>query len=108
MKSVQDPICDPNTGEIILDMLPWDRISDKPTNLAGYGLSKEVDERIANVTYNKQQIDDKISNVQAGDVNLANYYTKNEIDAKFADFSPTTSTEIDEEELNAMLAEILI
>ena len=83
MKAVQDPICDPDSGEIILDTLPWDRVSNKPTNLAGYGLSKEVDERIINTTYTKEQIDEKISNIQAGDVNLTNYYTKSEIDDRF-------------------------
>lgn len=125
MKAVQDPICDPDSGEIILDMLPWDRISNKPTSLSGYGLSKEVDERIANATYTKEQIDEKISGIQAGDVNLANYYTKNEIDDKLENLDvdinltnyytkeevdtllSSTQIEIDEEKLNEMLAEIL-
>lgn len=49
MKAVQDPICDPNTGQIIIDKLSWYRISEKPTTLKGYGLKAEVDELIAAV-----------------------------------------------------------
>ena len=88
LNSASAPVCDKN-GQIILDQLPWDRISDKPITLAGYGLSEEVNNKITNTI-------------------AVNTYTREQIDEKFLNFSPTTSIEINENDLNKMLGEVLI
>ena len=95
MKATQDPICDPNTGEIIIDKIHWSRIEGKPNTLAGYGITD---------AYTVKQIDEKFSNIQIGDVSLENYYTKDEVDTLLS----SAQIEIDEEKLNEMLTEILI
>lgn len=127
LNAVSEPICDEN-GQIILDTLDWGRISGKPTTLAGYGLSGEVNDRISDATYNKSEIDSKLSNLNIDvdltnyynkseidsklsnlnvNIDLTNYYNKTEIDEKFESYSPTISTEISEEDLNAMLEGVL-
>ena len=106
LNAASDPICDEN-GQIVLDTLSWNRISDKPTTLSGYGITNaytkaEVDAKIANVTvnnvYTKSEIDSMLENFVSDDV-----YTKEETDALIASVQIT----IDEDELNAMLEEVL-
>lgn len=96
MKAVQGPICDPNTGEIIVDKLHWSRIEGAPNTLSGYGITD---------TYTAKQIDEKISNLHVSAVSWSNVthkpelYTKEEVDALLSS--------IDEEELGEILAEAL-
>lgn len=82
LNAASDPVCD-DAGNIILDTLDWGRISGKPDTLYGYGITD---------TYTKSQVDAKFTNL----------YTKTEVDALIA------SITIDEDELNAMLDEVLI
>ena len=105
--SVTDPICD-DSGNIQIDMLPWSRVSETSTTAKGYGLTDvytkaEVDQKLANVTvnnvYTKDEIDSMLENFVSDDV-----YTKSEVDALLA----AIKVEIDENELNAMLAEVLV
>lgn len=65
MKAIQDPICDPNTGQIILDTLSWYRISEKPTTLKGYGLESEVNALISSikVEIDKEQLNTMLTNI---------------------------------------------
>lgn len=89
LNAASDPVCDEN-GHIILDTLNWNRISDTPTTLQGYGITN---------AYTKIEIDTKIENVA-----VKNVYTKNEVDALIA----SAQISIDEEEFNAMLEETLV
>ena len=107
LNSVTDPMCD-DSGNIQIDMLPWSRASETPTTLRGYGITDtytktEVDQKVANVTvknvYTKDEIDTMLENFVSDDV-----YTKTEVDALLA----AIKVEIDETELNAMLAEVLV
>jgi hypothetical protein len=68
------PVCNEN-GEIVVDQLPWNRISDTPTTIQGYGITD---------AYTRTEINKMLDNIAASGV------------------------EIDEEELNAMLTEILV
>lgn len=102
-----DPICN-DSGTITIDMLPWSRISDIPTTLQEHNIQD---------AYTKAQVDEKINNITIGNV-----YTKSEIDAMLEDFAPddvytkdeidtllsSIKVEIDVEQLDAMLAEVLI
>lgn len=119
MNSMQDPICDSNTGGIIIDKLHWSRIEGTPNTLSGYGITD---------AYTTKQVDEKLSNIQVGNVSWNNImhkpelYTKPEIDSMLEDFVAddvytkeevdallsSASVEINEEELNAMLAEVLV
>lgn len=117
LNSVTDPICD-DSGNIQIDMLPWSRVSETPTTLKGYGITdtytkSEVDQKVANVTvnnvYTKDEIDTMLENFVSDDVYTKteidnNFYTKSEVDALLT----VIQVNIDEEELNAMLAEILV
>ena len=117
LNSVTDPICD-DSGNIQIDMLPWSRVSETPTTLKGYGITdtytkSEVDQKVANVTvnnvYTKDEIDTMLENFVSDDVYTKteinnNFYTKTEVDT----FLAAVQINIDEEELNAMLAEILV
>ena len=132
---VRDPICDENNN-IQVDTLPWERISNKPTTISGYGLSSdiaskyynktEIDSKIANISvknvytkeeidsmledfvsddvYTKSEVDELIANIDISDIDT---YSKSEIDAKLANIT-ASGVDIDEEELNAILAEVLI
>ena len=101
-----DPVCDEN-GNIILDTLSWNRISDKPSTLGGYGITNaytkaEVDKKISNIqidAYTKEEMDSILENFVSDDV-----YTKAEVDALIA----FVQISIDETELNAMLDEVLV
>lgn len=106
INSVSDPICD-GDGNIQIDMLDWSRISNTPKTLSGYGITNaytktEVDNKLANVTignvYTKEEIDNKLKNFAQNNV-----YTKEEVDSLIA----SVQIIIDEEQLNAMLAEVL-
>lgn len=116
LNASSDPVCSED-GTIILDQLPWSRISDTPTTLAGYGLSSDV----ATKYYNKTEIDALLENFTQADV-----YTKSEIDDMFDEIYTSgqdtyTKAEIDEKlnnitasgvdiserELDNMLAEVL-
>lgn len=123
MNSIQDSVCDPETGEIVIDKLHWSRIVGTPNTLAGYGITdtytaKQIDEKIANVQvgsvswnnitqkpelYTKTEIDDKLKNLDV-DIDLTNYYTKSEVDSLLS----SAQLEIDETELNNMLTEVLV
>ena len=133
LNAVTDPICD-DEGNIQINTLPWSRVSETPTTLRGYGITDaytktEVDQKVANITvnnvytknevYNKTEIDTKLANFVSDDVYTKteinnnfytqthinnNFYTKTEVDALLA----TVKVEIDENELNAMLAEVLV
>ena len=121
-----DPICD-DSGAITIEMLPWSRISETPTTLSGYKIQdaytkSEVDAKISNVqvsavawdnithkpttiegfgltdVYNKTDINTMLENFVSDDV-----YTKSEVDALLS----SMEVKIDEEELNAMLEEVL-
>lgn len=82
-------------GSIIIEELSWDKITNKPTTLDEFNLKEDY--------YTASEIDEKLSGIQVGDVDLSNYYTKEEVNALLS----STSPEIEEEELNAMLKEIL-
>lgn len=113
INSVSDPICDED-GNIQIDMLPWSRVSDTPTTLSGYGITNaytknEVDTKIANITvgnvYTKTEIDSMLEEFISDDVyTKEETYSKEEVDALIA----SVQISIDEEELNAMLTEVLI
>lgn len=132
---VRDSICD-EYGNIQVDTLPWARISDTPTTMAGYGISSdvaskyynksEIDNKFENINvknvytkqeidsmlenfvsddvYTKSEVDEMFSNIDIPDVDT---YTKQEIDEKIANIT-ATGVDINEEELNAMLAEVLV
>ena len=92
---VRDPICDENNN-IQVDMLPWERISNKPSTLSGYGLSSDV----ASKYYNKTEINSMLESLEpSGDTTvywssiknkpttiqgygISDVYTKNEIYTK--------------------------
>lgn len=57
---VQDHICD-DFGNIQLDTLPWERISNTPTTVSGYGITN---------VYTKAEIDNKLANIIASGVNI--------------------------------------
>ena len=81
MNSASDPICSED-GTIQIDMLPWSRVSDTPSTLSGYGITD---------AYTKSDV-----------------YTKLEIDDLLKDVpSSGGSVNIDEIELNNMLASVL-
>lgn len=132
LNAVSDPICD-DEGNIQIDMLDWSRVSGTPSTLSGYGIKNaytkaEVDSMLENVVvddvYTKTEVDDMFANI---DVPSIDAYTKAEIDEKFANIDipnidTYTKSEIDEkisnitasgvdineEELNAMLEEVLV
>lgn len=60
INAVSDPICD-EEGNIQIDMLPWNRVSDTPSTLSGYGI---ID------TYTKVEIDNKLNNIVSTDINI--------------------------------------
>lgn len=93
LNAISDPICDEN-GQIVLDTLNWNRISDTPSTLQGYGIKN---------AYTKTEIDEMFNNIDFSNVDA---YTKSEIDEKLANIT-AAGVDIDEEELNAMLAEVL-
>ena len=92
----RDPICS-DDGTIQVDMLPWDRISNKPNTLSGYGLTADI----ASKYYSKAEVDDMIGSIEStGNVDLSwnsirnkpttisgyditDAYTKSEIDNMF-------------------------
>lgn len=89
---VRDPICD-DFNNIQVDVLPWGRISDIPTTLREHNIQD---------AYTKAEVDFMLENFVSTDV-----YTKAEIDEKFNNIT-VSGVDIDEEELNAMLAEVLV
>lgn len=92
MNAVSDPICDDN-GEIVLDTLDWNRISNTPNTLSGYGIT---DAYPVSSVYNKNEVDDKLSDVSREANSAASlastvssklttdYYNKDEVDNKIA------------------------
>lgn len=88
INATYDEICD-DEGNIQVAMLDWSRISNTPSTVKGYGLTD---------AYTKSEVDQKIANVT-----INNVYTKDEIDALIA----SIQVNIDENELNTMLAEVL-
>jgi hypothetical protein len=131
LNSVSDPICSPD-GEVIVDTLDWSRIVNTPTTLAKYGIEDaytktQVDALISGVNignyytksevnfllqnididsedvYTKAEIDEKFENI---DISNIDTYTKTEIDQKLSNIT-SSGVDISEDELNAMLAEVL-
>lgn len=111
INTYSDPICD-DSGVITIEKLPWSRLTDIPTTLSEHNIQDaytktQIDEKIANVTvgnvYTKSEIDDMLDNLNV-DVDLSNYYTKTEVNALLS----SAEVKIDDAELNAMLAEVLI
>ena len=107
INAYSDPICD-DSGSITIETLPWFRITETPTTLAGYKIQdaytkSEVDIKVANVTvgnvYTKSEIDAMLEDFVSDDV-----YTKEEVDALLS----SAEVSIDEEELSAMLSEVLV
>ena len=99
---VRDPICD-DFGNIQVDMLPWERISNTPTTMAGYGISSDI----ASKYYNKSEINSMLENFISDDV-----YTKTEIDEMLSDISVDnvyTKPEVDEKitTLESQIADLL-
>lgn len=89
LNMVTDPICD-SDGNIQVDTLSWERISDKPNTLGGYGIT---DAYTISSVYNKNEIDDKIETLSdevksssslasSLSSSLKNYYDKTQIDNK--------------------------
>lgn len=98
-----DPICDEN-GMIQVEMLPWDRISGKPDLYTKDQIDTLLKNFISDDVYTKKEIDDKFDQLDIDvDVDLTNYYTKDEV----ATLLSSIQVEIDEEELNTMLSDIL-
>ena len=94
LNAVSDPICD-ESNNIVIDMLDWNRITNTPRTLAGYGIADAYNK---SSVYNKTEIDNKVSDVvrqigsiaslvsQWSDDLSADYYNKEDIDDKFYDF----------------------
>lgn len=125
LNAASDPVCDED-GNIILDTLDWNRISNTPTTLQGYKITNaytktevnnkitdaisnikvdaytkaEIDSKLENFTqadvYTKQEVDDKIANI---DIPTIDAYTKGEVDKKLQD-GYFTSTYIQESYYN--------
>lgn len=122
-----DPICDED-NRIQVEKLPWSRVSETPTTLAGYKIEdaytkSEIDQRLDNIrlteiawsqvthtpttaegygitnVYTKETIDNMLEDFVSEDV-----YTKEEVDGLLS----SAQVEIDEDALNEMLSEILI
>ena len=91
---VSDPICD-ESGNIQVDTLPWARVSETPTTLQGYGIIN---------AYTKTEVDTIFANIGISNVDT---YTKAEINEMLSNIT-TSGVHIDEEELNTMLAEVLV
>lgn len=89
INTYSDPICD-DSGVITIEKLPWSRISEIPTTLREHNIQD---------AYTKAQVDEKLKNVTVNNV-----YTKEEIDTLLS----SAEVKIDEDELNAMLTEVLI
>ena len=111
LNAASDSVCDEN-GHIVLDTLNWNRISDTPTTISGYGITdaytkNEIDvmleEFVSDDVYTKSEIDEMFDNI---DVSNIDTYTKEEIDTKLNNIA-ASGVDIDEDELNAMLNEIL-
>lgn len=96
INAVSDPICD-SEGNIQIEMLSWNRITNTPNTLSGYGISN---------AYTKSEVDSKIANVSVNNV-----YTKGEIDTMLKDFVSDdvyTKTELDSkvQEINSTISDI--
>lgn len=102
INTVSDPICNED-GNIVIDTLPWARISDIPTTLSGHNI---------NNAYTKLEVDEKIANITNVSVSWSqithkpDIYTKEEIDNEIG--NAINELQIDEEVLLNMLSETLI
>lgn len=101
---ISDPICNED-GEIILDTLPWSRITGAPTSLSGYGITNvytkaEVNKKIAEISSDTSWsgITNKPSTI-AG-YGISDAYTKSEVVGKINELSNTIYTK---SEVNAKL-----
>lgn len=90
LNAVSDPICSPD-GEIQIDMLDWNRVSNTPNTLAGYGIR---DAYPTSSVYNKNEIDNIIKDIDSDIKSVAslasntsskldNYYNKTHIDNNY-------------------------
>ena len=122
-----DPICSED-DKILVEKLPWSRISETPKTLSGYDIRD---------AYTKTEVDQKFDNIRLTDIawsqithtpttaegyGLTDVYTKDTIDIMLEQFVSddvytkeevdsllsSANVEIDSDELNNMLAEILI
>ena len=104
--------------------LSWNNIKNKPTTISGYGIT---DAYIKSEVYTKTEVDERLRNISSSDsesggqvdvlswykvvdtpTSISGYgindaYTKTEIDNMLSN----ARVSIDEDELNAMLAEVL-
>lgn len=112
LNASSDPVCSED-GTIILDKLPWSRISNTPTTLDGYGISNaytktEVDQKIATEIDNKLADLDITGQVSlsweniinkpttAAGYELSDVYTKTEVDQRLKNISSSgDGTQID-------------
>ena len=158
LNAVSDPICD-DFGNIQIDMLDWNRISNTPNTLQGYGIidayptsdvynkneiNKQMDDlkdivdstaslississELSRDYYDKTEIDDILSglsyappagggsddsSVTWGQIvgkptTLSGYQIKSEVQSMIDESISSVQVNIDEDELNQMLAEIL-
>lgn len=123
---VFDPICDED-GSIIKDTLEWDRISDRPNTLAGYGITdgatvNYVNAQIAQIT-DVPVAWSKVTNkpTTRDGYKLSDVYTKTEVEGLFykkqdtmtkdainiAISNAVANLQVDEDELQDMLNSIL-
>ena len=106
INAVSDPICD-SEGNIQIDMLDWNRISNTPTTAGGYGIT---DVYTISSVYNKNEINKKLKDVSDEAKSAAslasslstrinneyydsgyiddNYYNKTEIDEIISSIEP--------------------
>ena len=90
LNAVSDPICSPD-GEIQIDMLDWNRVSNTPNTLAGYGIR---DAYPTSSVYNKNEIDNIVKDIDFDIKSVASlasntsskldgYYSKTHIDDNY-------------------------
>lgn len=124
---INEPICNEN-GDIIVDTLDWDRISNTPTTLAGYGITDNV----ASINYVNEKINSitkvnvswtQLTHIptKVADHKITDVYTKTEVENLFYKKEDTmtkdeinitidnalANLQIDENELNSMLKSVL-
>lgn len=128
VNAYSDPICD-DDGYIQIDTLPWDRISGKPelytkdeidaklkeinsqpggsssgenVDLTDYYTKDEIDEKFDNLTI-PETVELSWNNITDKPTTLEEYGLKEEVNTLLS----SIAISIDEEELNAMLGEVL-
>ena len=80
----------------VIDLIPDDK------NLSNYVTTTSLQEGY----YDKVQVDDKIASVEAGAVDLTNYYTKQEIDDNFYDITEADEKFYDKDKINEYVQQL--